>query len=70
MRQIYNLLANNEDWLYFSLDVQGSLPKSDHGRVEEFIPDTCHHGDTRTKAMSNPLRMHKRIGNAVMDFVS
>ena len=72
LRQIYNVIANNKEWLFSSMDIHGILPEigNDAGGVCQFIPDIRDHSDQRSQASANPLALHNKIGNSIIDFVS
>ena len=72
LRQIYNVIANNKEWLFSSMDIHGILPEigNDAGRLCQFIPDIRDHSDQRSQASANLLALHNKIGSSIIDFVS
>lgn len=53
------------------MDIHGILPERvDSGGVDQFVPDVTDYTDERSKAMANPLALHNKIGDSVIDFVS
>ena len=72
LRQIYNVIANNKEWLFSSMDIHGILPEigNDAGGVYQFIPDIRNHSDQRYQVSANPVALHNKIGSSVIDFVS
>ena len=70
LRQIYNLIANNQQWIFFSMDIHETLDQQHQVEKPVFVPDIMDHTDERAKARRNPLTQYNRIGNFKIDFVS
>ncbi|XP_067942795.1 uncharacterized protein KIAA0825-like [Watersipora subatra] len=68
LRQIHNLICNNQNWIFFSLDIHEYLDQSLPLEQQTFIPDILDHSDERAKAKQNPLALYNRIGNFLIDF--
>lgn len=70
LRQIYNVIGNNQEWIFSSLDIHEVLSEVSLERSLSFVPDITDRIDERAQARRNPLKAYNKIGNSQIDFVS
>ena len=73
LQLIYNLIENNRDWIYSSLDIReqggdNSDPLSSN--TVNFVSDVSSRRDREYEELKNPLKLYRRIGFSDIDFVS
>lgn len=70
LQAVYNLISNNQEWIYQSLDIHENPNYDTRTPPVTFTPDIRDTRDQRLVERQNPLSLYKLIGDVPIDFVS